>query len=292
MGLTIAFYFICMEYRFTGGMIVIDGTHDGVIGSGRQSAAETAPWGPGQRTCCILHYVFEGRGYFCRGGQRYALTAGQTFLIRPYEDVEYGPDPDDPWGYVWINFVGDAYVRLLDRIDARDGCLVPPLPPESILPFFSLMPTFEGRPEKQHTADHLGLTILGVYADAFPPPGERSRSTACFTSACLLIRAGYHRPSFGIDTMCAALNVSRTTLHRCFIGSCGVSPGAYLGRYRIARAADLLAHGSSVKTAALSCGFSDQLYFSKAFRSATGVSPSDYRQSLAAADPAQKSDEK
>lgn len=177
---------------------MIDGTHDGVIGSGRQTAAETAPWGPGQRTCCILHYVFEGRGYFCRGGQRYTLTAGQTFLIRPYEEVEYGPEPDDPWGYVWINFVGDAYVRLLDRIDARDGCLVPPLPPESILPFFSLMPTFEGRPERQHTADHLGLTILGVYADAFPPPGERSRSAACFGSACLLIRAIIAPPSASI----------------------------------------------------------------------------------------------
>ncbi|MDY2939058.1 MAG: AraC family transcriptional regulator [Fusicatenibacter sp.] len=33
----------------------------------------------------------------------------------------------------------------------------------------------------------------------------------------------------------------------------------------------------SVKGTAISCGFSDPFYFSKAFRKQTGRSPSDYR---------------
>ena len=33
----------------------------------------------------------------------------------------------------------------------------------------------------------------------------------------------------------------------------------------------------SVKTTAISCGFTDQFYFSRAFKQLTGVSPSGYR---------------
>ena len=49
--------------------------------------------------------------------------------------------------------------------------------------------------------------------------------------------------------------------------------GSYLMKYRLERAKELLKRGFSVKSTALSCGFSDSLYFSKLFKAAVGEPP-------------------
>lgn len=55
---------------------------------------------------------------------------------------------------------------------------------------------------------------------------------------------------------------------------------SYFTKARIARAAELLrATGAPVKTIAAMVGYDDALYFSRAFRAARGVSPSDDRRS-------------
>lgn len=247
----------------------------GLIDHGHQTAAETAPWGPGLRTCGILHYIVAGQGTFVRDGRRYMLSAGQSFIIRPFEEICYAPDPADPWEYVWINFSGKAYLDRLEQIGAADGCVLPPLAPEHILPVFALLPPLGTG--MTHTGNALALAILGIYADRFPLPDARPDADDRFEAAALLIRAGFHRPDFDIGTLCESLHISRATLHRCFVRRCGLSPGAYLTRTRLLCAEELLSRGFAVKAAALSCGFRDPLYFSRAYRAAKGVPPSAVR---------------
>lgn len=47
-------------------------------------------------------------------------------------------------------------------------------------------------------------------------------------------------------------------------------------KYRLERAKEFLKRGFSVKSTALSCGFSDTLYFSKLFKAAVGEPPGKY----------------
>ena len=64
-----------------------------------------------------------------------------------------------------------------------------------------------------------------------------------------------------------------------------MSPQQYLSRYRIAKAEELLQLTSlPVESIAISCGYSDPIVFSKAFRQEKGVSPSAYRKSLPTGD--------
>lgn len=51
-------------------------------------------------------------------------------------------------------------------------------------------------------------------------------------------------------------------------------------KYRLERAKELLKRGFSVKSTALSCGFSDSLYFSKLFKAAVGEPPGRYGKDL------------
>jgi signal transduction histidine kinase/AraC-like DNA-binding protein/DNA-binding LytR/AlgR family response regulator len=74
--------------------------------------------------------------------------------------------------------------------------------------------------------------------------------------------------------------LSEDYLTACFRNELGVTPIAYLNRYRVHRARQLLATtGKSVTEIALEVGFSDSGYFSRVFRREVGLSPEAYRQS-------------
>jgi len=74
------------------------------------------------------------------------------------------------------------------------------------------------------------------------------------------------------------VSMSQDYLTRCFRQELGVTPMAYLNRYRVKQARALLAAGEkSVTEVAFAVGFSDSNYFSHVFRQEVGMSPSAYR---------------
>lgn len=233
-------------------------------------------WGPGVRNCYILHYVVQGSGSFVRNGKSYALSAGESFAIRPFEKVQYRANPNDPWKYVWLDFTGEELVQLFQKIGfARGNCIVAPLPAEKILPYFHLMQQ-TSITTLRHTAIGMAAAILGIYADSFPKSGFSLKEND-FEMACALINSNFHRVGFNVAEICRQLGVSRSTLHRAFIAADGTSPAAYLTNFRMERAADFLKSGFSVKATAVSCGYSDPLYFSKVFKARVGCSPGTFR---------------
>jgi AraC-like DNA-binding protein len=73
--------------------------------------------------------------------------------------------------------------------------------------------------------------------------------------------------------------LSEDYLTSCFRKELGVTPIAYLNRYRVHQARQLLTDTSkSVTEIALEVGFSDSGYFSRVFRREVGMSPEAYRQ--------------
>lgn len=83
----------------------------------------------------------------------------------------------------------------------------------------------------------------------------------------------------GLADVAQACGVHPVSMARAFRSRFGCSPGAYQRRYRLNRAAALLASdGASMAEIAQACGYFDQAHFSRAFRKAFGVTPGDYRQ--------------
>lgn len=111
---------------------------------------------------------------------------------------------------------------------------------------------------------------------------ERSAAAGTSIDACLsYIEAHFCESSLRIADVCGVGFMSQSALQRAFHARFGMSPKAYLNRLRMNRALDLLAMGEhSVQETALASGFSDEKFFSRAFKKKFGFSPSKLQRSI------------
>jgi AraC-like DNA-binding protein len=97
--------------------------------------------------------------------------------------------------------------------------------------------------------------------------------------AMAYIHENYAEPISRTD-LARHVALSEDYLTACFRKELGVTPIAYLNRYRVHQARQLLTGtNKTITEIALSVGFSDSSYFSRVFRREVGLSPEAYRQS-------------
>ncbi|MBQ7841321.1 MAG: AraC family transcriptional regulator [Lachnospiraceae bacterium] len=239
---------------------------------GRQDCSDMHSCGPGIRDCYVLHYVLSGKGYFKVENQTYALEAGDSFFFWPYTVTHYYPDPEDPWTYQWVNFVsGEKNTEIFGFSPKSPVCRIEDK--KALEAYFERLLSLNSRQQHEREATGLLYAILGLYQDQSRqtrPLKEDERAARALD----IIRANYHKSEFGVAMLCELMEENRVALYRLFMQKWGTSPSQFIIDYRIGQAKMLLSMGNNVKMTALSCGFSDPLYFSKVYKKRMGVNPS------------------
>ena len=250
-----------------------------LLATGRQDCSDLHSWGPGVRPVYIIHYILRGQGIIEYHKKTFPVHTGESFLIYPYDTIRYYPDPGNPREYTWVEFTGKEAASLLDQTAFSPAAPVcPAICPARLRQLFADLQPLDLYHQNRNEANGMLRTLLGLYADYAPAPGlPDSPASSLLANAVFLIRSNFHHEYFHTEQLCQMLGVSRSTLYRAFQSELNISPGEFLSNFRIHQACRLLELGNSVKTAAVSCGFSDAFYFSRAFHRRMGVSPSDYR---------------
>jgi len=85
--------------------------------------------------------------------------------------------------------------------------------------------------------------------------------------------------SIAIPNLARESGMSISTFERKFKSHFGSSPNQFIKKLRVDRACERLSNGVDISSVALECGFCDQSYFTKEFKSVMSVTPRQFQKS-------------
>ena len=238
-------------------------------------------FGPASKPHYLIHFVLSGKGVFRFHDKEYHLESGYGFLIQPNELAFYQADEKEPWSYLWVGFGGSRAEEYLNAMSLSGRH-----------PIFSCNRSEElytiVRDMMEHNtfgvSDDLrrnGLlgVFLSVIADStgVAAKEEEDKGNQYVKKAVSFIQSDYCNP-IKVTDVAEYVCINRSYLYTLFQNYLGMSPQQFLTTFRITKARELLESTNyPIESIALSCGYSDALVFTKAFRAMKGMSPSQYR---------------
>ena len=206
-----------------------------------------------------------GTADFKFGDKRLAARAGDVVYIPSGASFE-------------VDYLGSNYLVIeLENCNYGEPELISLKKPTEISLLFSeLLKVWDER-----HAVNAAKSIMYAILDAIEEDQRASMENTALARCCEYIEEHFCDPALDIGTVCHRGFISVSSLQRAFAAHFGISPMQYVIKLRMNKAVHLLAkNGHSVKQVALLCGFSDEKYFSRAFKRIYGYPPSQWRNSI------------
>lgn len=249
-----------------------------VYNVGYQRCEPEYSWGPGIRDHYLFHYVTEGRGTVQTPEGTFSIGPGCLFLIRPSEVVSYVSDKEEPWEYYWVGFNGTEAHRLINLTPFSFQETVLHLEDQNIRSL--LVQIYDSRGNSSASeAKMLGALyqFLGVLIEKSELNQSKKTPTKQYIEQAIKFISRNFSSEISIEDVAKAVRISPSHLYRIFSSELGMPPAQFLIRYRINEACSILKNSNlSISEVAVSTGFSDPLYFSRAFKKVKGLSPRAY----------------
>ncbi len=252
---------------------------------GREKCEPLHSFGPYVRNHYLFHYVISGRGVFVPGhaeAERYALKAGQGFLIFPHQETTYYADKADPWEYIWIEFDGMRAGEASYRAGlSQEDPVYQSSSPEAGEKLYGHMNTLLEAEE----ASGLYLTAQAyLFLDQLITSSDKKRKARNTRLRDFYVREAinyierYYYSNISVEDLADVCALDRSYFSKIFKDAVGQSPQQFLIAYRMAKAREALKSSSlPIKEIAASCGYPNPLHFSAAFKKFHGESPSSWR---------------
>ncbi|NOU36642.1 MAG: AraC family transcriptional regulator [Kiritimatiellaceae bacterium] len=225
-----------------------------------------------------IHAVLEGEGTVLHNGIAYEAKRGDLFIFRKGEHYHYYDHPEKPWNYIYILISGSRLDALLEQIGLTAD--QPILNVSDFDRFWIKLNILKQEFEKEAvsgiSAVRAGwelLELLKERCERHTPSLKRD-----VTETARQIIKFNPQTVTNVNTLADALQVSRVTLFRSFKKRYGISIKEYIEQVRFERIQTLLKASSlPISDIARMGGFTDPLYFSRAFRKRYGVPPAQWR---------------
>ena len=212
-----------------------------VYNTGYEKCDSNHSWGPALRDHYLIHFVSSGQGVYIYENQSHALKAGDLFLITPSKLASYRADPVDPWEYCWVGFNGTDARRLVTMAGfSTEAPILHSTDPEQTSRL--LMNVAEssggGAADDAQMVGYLYL-FLSHLIRLSGQKGVGNPHQEYVANALRFIQYNYAN-DISISDIAHYAGISRSQLYRAFLEDFGISPHAYLQRYRINEACSLL----------------------------------------------------
>ncbi len=244
-------------------------------------------FGPFIRNHFLFHYVISGRGYLDstdRNGvtHRYVLGADQGFLICPGQVNTYCAHKSDPWKYVWLEFDGLRVAECLNSagLDISQPIYQSPNTAQARSMRDTMIYIAEHSDASTlHLIGHLCLFLDALIQSSATRRTPRGGQLKDFyiQEAVTYMEHNYHR-ELTIEEVADVCKLNRSYFSKLFKENMGCPPQEFLIHLRLSKAAELMkGTRTPIGDISLSCGYPNQLHFSRAFKKRYGVSPREWR---------------
>ena len=248
---------------------------------GIQECTPLYSFGPAVRSHHLLHYCVSGKGYYYAGDKQYTIEPGDAFLILPDEVTFYQADEQDPWTYLWVGFSENQVNDYLQRCGLDSEHLICHCEEKELL--VSYIEDILRHNTLSYSNEIYIQGILFLIFASFSRSAD-IKYKSDFTSenihiskAIEFIQKNYQNV-ITVRDIADYVSLNRSYLCSMFQENLHMSPQQFLLRFRVTKATELLSDTDlPVKNISYSCGYANQLAFSKAFKKITGLSPTAYR---------------
>lgn len=234
---------------------------------------------PGTKSGDVMVTVMiAGEGIYQNSRGRRVVKGGMLGLVTADDPGVLYSNPDQPYHHYYSRFRGDYAESLVQEIlTKREDSFFAFSRMEELLTIVSGMPIFHRKelPEKMGIPEAELLKMLLMINGAGTREGRRTLNHETLMDH---LQQTLSMPT-DLDATAGFFGVSRSTLSRRVRAMCGMSFQKCHEKMKLEWASTLLQHPDfSVKDTALRAGFSDALYFSRVFKKAFGMSPTQWRE--------------
>lgn len=246
-----------------------------LIKCGRERCLSDKKEEGGNRTYFSLHFVLRGEGYLIVNKEKIKIEKGYVFLIRPDEDIIYFPDKNNPWAFIWADFVGENLEAVFEKCGFAKDKYFLKNKYQKLGEWFEQMLDAHFEKGRLFESTVVLVRILSRLIE------ENSENFSCqidrFVREALIFINNNYRLNISLDVIAKSVGVSPNYLINLFSSEIGFTPMKYLMMFRIANSCDLLRKNKySIKEISSKVGYKDQLYFSRCFSEIKGMPPREY----------------
>ncbi len=231
----------------------------------------------------VFIYCARGAGWCEIVGRRHEVSKHQLLVIPAATPHVYGANDSDPWTIHWFHAVGGNVPHYLEKLQVSiDKPVVRLAADVQLLSLFEeVVRGLEHGSTLTHLtyAAHSLMHLMGVLLRHKNEFWQSQNDMREQVIKSIEFMKEHLREPLRISTLCAVVNLSRSHYTTLFRRMTGYAPLMYLNHLRMQQAVQLLNTTSlSIKAISDQLGFSEQFYFSRAFRRMHGHSPSEHRQ--------------
>ncbi len=227
-----------------------------------------------------IEFVASGRGLLRMQGKEYELEPGRLFLYGPGLPHEISTLPSAPMVKYFVDFTGQQALPLLAECGLRMGQVVHVFADNEVQAVFEDLIRSGLRVtglSSRLCLKLLEVLILKIAESLSPWEGRETQAFVTYRHCRQFIQENCRRLR-SLDQVASECHLNGAYLCRLFRRYDHQTPYQYLLRLRLNLAAEVLQRpGSMVKQAAEEAGFSDPFHFSRAFKSAFGLSPAAFQ---------------
>ena len=262
---------------------------------GMQECKPNYSYGPAVRPNYLLHYCLSGQGEYHVNNQVYQIKAGDAFLIMPNVVTYYQADQHEPWTYLWISFDGSKTRQYLKRCNLDEHNLVVHCDYINELRETTIAILAHNKLSYSNELFIQGqlytfFSFLAKSANITYNDNVAPNYNPYVDKAIEYIQNNYQE-MVTVNEIADYLSLNRSYLTTLFKKHLHLSPQEFLLKYRMMRAEDLLTNTDlTINQIAFSCGYSNQLSFSKAFSNSHQMAPRDYRKQFKLVDNSRMND--